>query len=162
VVFFGGLLVGLVFGSVLVRAIPLVGDQPLVHITLTLVTAYGAFIAADHYLHASGIMAVLSAGLTIGYYGPTLHKQRVREYLEMFWEDAAFVANSLIFLMLGLSEKIFLAHINSNPEGLLYPVLIAIAVVLLVRFAVVYSLVPAINLLPGAKPIGQNYRFILA
>jgi CPA1 family monovalent cation:H+ antiporter len=107
-------------------------------------------------------MAVLSAGLTIGYFGPTLYKQRVREYLEMFWEDAAFVANSLIFLMLGLSEKIFLAHINSNPEGLLYPVLIAIAVVLLVRFAVVYSLVPAINLLPGAKPIGQNYRFILA
>ena len=161
-VFFGGLLVGLVFGSALVRAIPLVGDQPLVHITLTLVTAYGAFIVADHFLHASGIMAVLSAGLTIGYYGPTLYKQRVREYLEIFWEDAAFVANSLIFLMLGLSERIFLAHTHSNPEGLLYPVLIAIAVVLLVRFAVVYSLVPALNLLPGAKPIDHSYRFILA
>lgn len=162
VVFFGGLLVGVAFGSVLVRTIPLVGDQPLVHITLTLVSAYGAFIVADHFLHASGIMAVLSAGLTIGYYGPTLYKQRVREYLEMFWEDAAFVANSLIFLMLGLSEKIFLAHTHSNPQGLLYPVLIAIAVVLLVRFAVVYSLVPALNLLPGTKQIDNSYRFILA
>lgn len=162
VVFFGGLLVGLVFGWLVVRASPLVGNQPLVHITLTLVTAYGAFIVADHFLRASGIMAVLGAGLTIGYYGPTLQKQKVREYLEMFWEDAAFVANSLIFLMLGLSEKVFLAHTHSNPEGLLYPVLIAIAVVLFARFAVVYSLVPMINRFPGAKPIDQRYRFMLA
>jgi hypothetical protein len=41
-------------------------------------------------------------------------------------------------------------------------VLIAIDVVLLTRFAVVYSLVPALNLLPGAKPIDHNYRFVLA
>jgi CPA1 family monovalent cation:H+ antiporter len=162
VVFFGGLLVGLVFGWLMVKAIPLVGDQPLVHITLTLVTAYGAFIVADHFLDASGIMAVLSAGLTIGYYGPTQYKQKVSDYLKMFWEDAAFVANSLIFLMLGLSEKIFLAHTGSNPEGLLYPVLIAIAVVMLVRFAVIYGLVPVLNMLPGARFIEHSYRFVLA
>jgi CPA1 family monovalent cation:H+ antiporter len=68
-VFFGGLLVGLGFGWLVVQAIPLIGNQPLIHITLTLVSAYGAFIVADHFLNASGIMAVLSAGLTIGYYG---------------------------------------------------------------------------------------------
>jgi CPA1 family monovalent cation:H+ antiporter len=161
-VFFGGLLVGLGFGWLVVQAIPLIGNQPLIHITLTLVSAYGAFIVADHFLNASGIMAVLSAGLTIGYYGPTLYKQRVRDYLEMFWEDAAFVANSLIFLMLGLSEKIFLAHTHSNPEGLLYPVLIAIAVVVVARFAVVQSLVPLINRIPGATPIDRRYRLVLS
>ncbi|MBT2991037.1 MAG: sodium:proton antiporter [Candidatus Thiodiazotropha sp. (ex Ctena orbiculata)] len=161
-VFFGGLLVGLLFGWLLVQAIPLIGNQPLVHITLTLVTAYAAFIVADHYLHTSGIMAVLSAGLTIGYYTPTLYKQKVHDYLEMFWEDAAFVANSLIFLMLGLSEKVFIAHTHSNPEGLLYPVLIAIAVVLFVRFLVVNSLVPLLNRVPGTKPIGYPYRMVLS
>jgi CPA1 family monovalent cation:H+ antiporter len=107
-------------------------------------------------------MAVLSAGLTIGYYGPTQYKQKVSDYLKMFWEDAAFVANSLIFLMLGLSEKIFLAHTGSNPEGLLYPVLIAIAVVMLVRFAVIYGLVPVLNMLPGVRFIEHSYRFVLA
>jgi CPA1 family monovalent cation:H+ antiporter len=75
-VFFGGLLVGVVFGSFLVRAVPLIGNQPLVHITLTLVTAYGAFIVADHFLHASGIMAVLSAGFTIGYTVPRCTSRR--------------------------------------------------------------------------------------
>jgi len=162
VVFFGGLIVGLFFGWLLVKAIPLIGNQPLVHITLTLVTAYGAFIVADHYLRTSGIMAVLSAGLMIGYFGPELYNQKVRNYLEMFWEDAAFVANSLIFLMLGLSEKIFLTHTHSNPEGLLYPVLIAIAVVIIARFIVVNSIVPVLNHLPGAKPIDYKYRIILS
>lgn len=162
IVFFGGLLVGLFFGWLLVKAIPLVGNQPLVHITLTLVAAYGAFIVADHFLRTSGIMAVLSAGLMIGYYGPELYNQKVRDYLEMFWEDAAFVANSLIFLMLGLSEKIFLTHTTSNPEGLLYPVLIAIAVVIVTRFAVINSLIPMLNRIPGSKPINYKYRMILS
>ena len=163
VVFLGGLVVGTIIGWLVVQAIPLVGDQPLVHITLTLVAAYGAFIIADHYLATSGVMAVLAAGVTIGYYAPTRHRRRVHEYLEMFWEDAAFVANSLIFLMLGFSEKVFLGHAGSNPQGLLYPVLTAIAVVLLVRFAVVFSLVPVLNLTRRrAEPVGRGYQVVLA
>lgn len=162
VVFLGGLLVGALFGWLLVQAIPWIGDEPLVHITLTLVCAYGAFIVADHFLHASGIMAVLSAGLMIGYHNPTRYKPRVREYLEIFWENAAFAANSLIFLMLGLSEKVFLSHTQNNIEGLLYPVLIAIPVVLFARSAVVYLLVPLVNRFPGAKPIDHRYRAVLA
>ena len=161
-VFVGGLLVGILFGWILVRAIPLIGDQPLVHITMTLVSAYGAFIVADHFLHFSGIMAVLAAGLMIGYYGPVLYKEKVRKYLEVFWEDAAFVANSLIFLMLGFSEQVFLSHAQNNLPGLLYPVLIAIPVVLFARFVAVYSTVPVINCLPGAKPISRQYQTVLA
>jgi CPA1 family monovalent cation:H+ antiporter len=140
----------------------LVGNQPLAHVTLTLVTAYGAFIAAEHFLHASGIMAVLAAGLMVGYRTPLLYSRKVREYLEMFWEDAAFVANSLIFLMLGLSEKIFLTHIHYNIAVLLYPVLIAIAIVLVARFVVVYTFVPLVNVIPGINSIDHRYRLILS
>jgi CPA1 family monovalent cation:H+ antiporter len=160
-VFFGGLAVGLVFGYAMVRAIPYVGDEPLIHITLTLTTAYGAFIVADHFLQASGIMAVLGAGVTIGYYGPGRFKQRVKEYLNIFWEDAAFVANSLIFLMLGLSEKVFLTHVHANAAGLLVPVLIVIAVVMFARTTVVFGLTPLLNLVPGAAPISGAYRLVM-
>jgi tRNA(Phe) wybutosine-synthesizing methylase Tyw3 len=88
-VFFGGLAVGIGFGWLLTKTIPLVGNQPLAHVTLTLVTAYGAFIAAEHFLHASGIMAVLAAGLMVGYRTPILYSRKVREYLKMFWEREA-------------------------------------------------------------------------
>ena len=162
VVFFGGLLIGLLFGYVLVRLIPIVGSEPLVHITLTLVVAYGAVIVADHMFHTSGIMAVLGAGLVVGYYGPTLYSRQVQDYLKIFWEDAAFVANSLIFLMLGLSEHVFLANAQNNVNGLLVPVLIVIAIVLFARACVVYSLVPLINAVPGIRPIDHRYRAVMA
>ena len=161
-VFAGGLLVGWVIGWLVVQAIPLVGDQPLVHITLSLVAAYGAFIIADHYLATSGVMAILAAGMTIGYYAPTRHRERVHEYLEMFWEDAAFVANSMIFLMLGLSEKTFLSNAGANPAGLLLPVLVAILIVLVVRFAVVFSLVPLLNVVLTSPPMSRAYQVVLA
>jgi CPA1 family monovalent cation:H+ antiporter len=64
--------------------------------------------------------------------------------------------------MLGLSEKVFLSHTQNNVRGLLYPVLIAIPIVLLARFVVVYALVPLINAIPGAKPIDHRYRAALA
>jgi CPA1 family monovalent cation:H+ antiporter len=160
-VFLGGLAVGLAFGYTMVRAIPYIGDEPLIHITLTLTTAYGAFIVADHFLHASGIMAVLGAGLTIGYYGPGRFKQRVKDYLEIFWEDAAFVANSLIFLMLGLSEKVFLTHTHANVSGLLVPVLIVILIVVMVRSAVVFGLAPLLNAVPGASAIPRTYQTVM-
>lgn len=160
-VFLGGLVVGLVFGYAMVRAIPVIGDDPLIHITLTLTTAYGAFIVADHFLNASGIMAVLGAGLTIGYYGPSHYKQRVRDYLTVFWEDAAFVANSLIFLMLGLSEKVFLAQSHNNVSGMVVPVLIVIGLVVLTRAVVVFGLTPVLNALPRAEPISWAYRAVM-
>lgn len=162
VVFFGGLLVGLAFGFLLVWAIPFVGEEPLVHITLTLVTAYGAFLVADHGLHVSGIMAVLAAGLVIGYNGQVLYSLRVRDNLHVGWEDLAFVANSLIFLMLGLSEQVFLSHVSGNLRGLLLPMLAVIAIVVVVRFALVFGLVPLLNALPRARPIDLRFRAVLA
>jgi CPA1 family monovalent cation:H+ antiporter len=161
-VFFGGLLVGLALGFTLIRAIPLIADEPIVHLTFTLVIAYGAFIIAEHFLHTSGIMAVLGAGLVIGYYRPLFQRVRSAAYLEIFWENAAFIANSLIFLMLGLSEKVFLTYTPSNIEGLLIPVLTAIAIVLLARAVVIYTLIPLVNAIPGAKPISLRYRAVLA
>ena len=162
IVFFGGLAIGLVFGYGLVRLVSIIGGEPLVHITLTLVAAYGAFIVADHVFETSGIMAVLGAGLVVGYYGPVLYSTRVREYLEVFWEDAAFIANSLIFLMLGLSEHVFLSHAQHNVNGLLLPVLVVIAIVLLARGAVVYTMVPLLNVLPGARRIDRRYSAVMA
>jgi NhaP-type Na+/H+ or K+/H+ antiporter len=132
----------------------------LIHITLTLTTAYGAFIVADHFLQASGIMALLGAGLTIGYYGPGRFKRRVKDYLDIFWEDAAFVANSLIFLMLGLSEKVFLAHTHANVSGLLVPVLILVLIVIFARGAIIFGLTPLLNAIPGASPISNAYKIL--
>ena len=77
-------------------------DDHLVEITLSLVTAYGAYLLADR-LGGSGVMAVVVAGLLIGNYG-TGRAMSASSQVAMtdFWEVVAFLANSALFLIIGL------------------------------------------------------------
>jgi Na+:H+ antiporter len=99
----GSLLCGaIVSGALLVLAGRT--DDHLVEITFTTVAAYGSFLLAEQ-LHLSGVLATLTAGLVMGNVG-TLGAItcRGRESVQAFWEYAAFVANSLVFLLIGMRE----------------------------------------------------------
>jgi NhaP-type Na+/H+ or K+/H+ antiporter len=65
-------------------------------------TTYFATLVAEEVLHVSGVMATIAAGLTIGGWGRMKISYAVRDYLEHFWTYLAFLANALIFLMVGL------------------------------------------------------------
>ncbi len=154
-VFLGGLIVGAVIGYLMIRSIGLARDEPVVQVALSTVVAYAAFIAADEYLRVSGVMATTGAGIVVGALGSTRFTPQVREYLHRFWEYAAFVANSLIFLLVGLSVPL------STIAAYLGPIAITIAVVLLVRAAIVFGLIPITSHLPGAEAIGGRYQTVM-
>jgi len=129
----GGLLVG---GFVAVSLMLLAGRTPdyLVEITFTTLAAYGSFLIAE-YFHTSGVLATLAAGLVVGNFrSSSLITKAGRHALEPFWEYAAFVANSLIFLLLGAQEA------QQHFKGLWVPVMIAIALVTLGRAIAIYPL----------------------
>ncbi|MEO8084057.1 MAG: sodium:proton antiporter [Ardenticatenales bacterium] len=76
-------------------------DDHLVITTFTTVAAYGSFLLAEHY-HLSGVLASLTAGLMVGNIGLAGSiTDSTHDALESFWEYAAFVANSLIFILIG-------------------------------------------------------------
>lgn len=140
----GGILVGLVSA---IAALMLAGrtSDHLVETVLTAATAYGSFLAAEH-LHVSGVLATVTAGLVMGRAGlgwfggerlfsSCIISPRGREFLKPFWEFSAFVANSVIFLMIGLATP---ASRLFGPETL--SVLIAIGLVLLSRAITVYGI----------------------
>ena len=79
-------------------------DDHLVELTLTVLAAYGSFLLAER-IHASGVLAAVAAGMLVGNAGPgrTL-TERGGEALDRFWEFAAFLANSIIFLLIGSRE----------------------------------------------------------
>lgn len=154
-VFLGGLVVGALIGYLMVRSIALADDDPLVQVALSTVVAYAAFIAADHYLHVSGVMATLGAGVVVGTLGSTRFSRDVRSYLHQFWEFAAFVANSLIFLLVGLSVSLGDLATHLGPIGW------AIVAVLLSRAVTVFGLVPLVGRLPGAEPIDGRHQSVL-
>jgi CPA1 family monovalent cation:H+ antiporter len=97
----GGLMVGLVLGFIVSQVISRIDDY-LIETTLTSVLAFGAYLVAEHLLGVSGVLAVVAAGLTNGNIGPRGMSPTTRIVVFNFWEYAAFVANSFIFLLIGL------------------------------------------------------------
>ena len=81
-------------------------DDHLVEIALSLVTAYGAYLLADR-LGGSGVIAVVVAGMLIGNYSiESAMSASSRVSLTEFWEVLAFLANSALFLLIGLEFHI--------------------------------------------------------
>jgi monovalent cation:H+ antiporter, CPA1 family len=99
---FGGIVVGLTLSWVTFSLIGRVTSRETVEISLTLVLAYGSFIIAEHFLHVSGVMAAVCAGLLAGSYGMTKVSPSVTHFMHEFWEYMGFIMNSLIFFFVGL------------------------------------------------------------
>ena len=96
----GGILVGLATGLVAAQIVSRLDDR-LVETTLSMALAFGSFVAAQS-LGVSGILAVLTAGLMIGSLDLQKLTPTTRITLYNFWDLLAFVANSAVFLILGL------------------------------------------------------------
>jgi monovalent cation:H+ antiporter, CPA1 family len=159
-VFLGGLAVGIIIGFIITRLINLARRDPLTQVALSTITAYAAFIVADHYLKVSGVMSTLGAGLVVSWYGSTKFSNEVKEYMEQFWEFAAFAANSFIFLLLGITEwRLLIGHGHS--PNLLYLLVITIIIVTFARMVVVYGLTPLLKFLPKNEKINIKYQTII-
>ncbi|HEV2395638.1 MAG TPA: sodium:proton antiporter [Candidatus Sulfotelmatobacter sp.] len=121
-------------GVVALVALLLAGrtNDHLVELTFTTVAAYGSFLLAED-LHLSGVLATLVAGLMLGNMRTRgAISERGREALEAFWEYAAFIANSFVFLLIGMREG------HENFRGSWGPIAIGILVVVLARALAVY------------------------
>src|SRR5206468_10655627 len=96
----GGLAVGIAIGFA-ASTLTSYFDDHLLEITLTTIAAYGSFLLAEA-LHVSPVIAVLLTGLIIGNYGRRVGMSSSTQMaVNSFWEYAAFVVNSLVFLLIG-------------------------------------------------------------
>ena len=126
----GGLVIGAILSSVIASIINRINDH-LIEITLTMVAAYGSYLIAESF-HTSGVLAVVAAGLVTGNIGFRRMSPTTRIALNHFWEYAAFLANSLVFLMIGL-----IIELRVMVENWQF-ILIAILAVLIARAVTIY------------------------
>lgn len=118
----GGVAVGLV-ASFAILLIAGRTQDPVVEIALTTIAAYGSFLVAEHF-RASGIISALTAGLVIGSAGiDRVLSDEGRHRIEWAWEFFAFLANSFVFILIGM-------NIANQPLRELAPIAASAAVLL--------------------------------
>jgi CPA1 family monovalent cation:H+ antiporter len=151
----GGLTVGFVLGYVVSYGILKNLDDHLIETTTTFALALGAYVIAESF-HMSGILAVVAAGLMVGNIGMQNTSPTTRLTIENFWEFLAFVANSLVFLFIGLEIEI-----TRLWPGIV-PIIVAVLAVLFSRAIVVYGITAIYSrfaTLPQKIPV--SYRHIM-
>ncbi|HEY2567743.1 MAG TPA: Na+/H+ antiporter [Candidatus Udaeobacter sp.] len=133
----GGIGLGLLVG-VATRWVQRHLDDPPVQITISLLTPFLAYLPAER-LHASGVLAVVTAGIYLGWYSPLILTARYRLQAYAFWEIVVFLLNGFVFMAIGLQLPEILKSLNG--ESLLSPIQNAVvisAAVVLVRIAWVF------------------------
>jgi CPA1 family monovalent cation:H+ antiporter len=128
----GGILVGLAAGYAVYRVMVTL-DEHMTEIVLTAILAYGSFLLAEHYLHVSGVIATVVAGLFIGNRGAE-YAMSPQTKISIFntWETAAFIVNTVIFVAIGVQTPVGQLFANWHLIGL------AVVLVLLARAVAVY------------------------
>ena len=145
----GGAVIGVVVGFLGVALMRVAEDAPL-EILATLVIAYGSYLAAD-LIHASGIVAVVAAGVVIARYGSATGKLHGTQLLG-FWNLLAFVLNAMLFILVGAALPAW----KLLPVGGL--VLATFAIMLATRAIPVYGLLGAAAW--GSPPIPWAWRHL--
>lgn len=136
----GGLLLGIAGGFLISQVLKRLNDHTL-ETTVTLIAAYGIYWLAGA-LHTSAIVAVIVAALILGNYGYTVGlSEDSQDAVDTFWGILAFLANALIFLLIGVQvHELPQQLLSGSAISIWGVVLFAIGVVLLARLALVFVL----------------------
>jgi Na+/H+ antiporter len=128
----GGVAIGLAVGWAMLRIQRLTSD-PLVRSTIGLLTGYAAYLPAD-LLHVSGVLAVVTAGLYLGWEDPRIMAAKTRLQSIATWEVVTFLLNGLLFILIGLQLRTIVRSFSVESFGaIIYGCLLVSGTVILVR-----------------------------
>ncbi len=164
----GGGLFGLFMGLIFSKLIELVKGNEHLEITLTLLVAHLTFLLAElisenlvivgHPIQLSSIIATLFASLVMGNFGRYKMSSGVEEYMDKFWSYFAFLANSLVFVLMGL----LFTSLSISLHVAILPILITILVVVMARAISIYSSIGIANQIKSEESIPLNWQHLLA
>lgn len=116
-------------------------DLPLVEQSLTLLSAYGAYLLTEE-LGGSGVIGVVTVGIILGNFGSRIGMNpRTRLSVSEFWEFIAFFVNSIVFLLIG--DQINISSLADNWKL----ILVAIIALVIIRAISIYGLGTLSNLI---------------
>ena len=141
------------------RAIlPFLGGSRLAEVTLSVALPYIVYLLAEQLFDVSGVVAVVSAGLTAGAIGRVRLAPDNWRYLERVWEQTGFWASSLIFISASTLVPRLLTGVHLEDSWLL---LVALAAALASRMAVLFGLLPLLSALHLSQKVSGAYKLAI-
>lgn len=164
----GGVVFGLIMGFLFSKLIEIAKGHEYLEITLTLLVAHFTFVLAEvisehlvilgREIRLSSIIATLTSSMVIGNYSRYKMSHGVEEYMEKFWGYFAFLANSLVFILMGL----LFVNLSIRLDVAIWYILLAIAVVVVGRAVSVYPLFWILNKTGKEEPVPTSWMHLLA
>jgi Na+/H+ antiporter len=111
----GGIAIGLAVGWVIAEVRRRVNDVNT-ELTISLFSAYGAFVPADQ-LGVSGVLAVVAAGLYLGFRAPEIASPESRMQGFALWSILTFLLNATLFILIGLQLPVIVDGLSGEPAG---------------------------------------------
>ena len=136
----GGIAVGAAIGGLWVALLRRLGEDTLM-IAATVLVCWSAYIAGE-LLHVSGVIAVVTAGLTCGWYQHVVFTASVRIRAMAFWQVLVFLLEAAVFMLIGLSLRSLLDRVGGLSvvvDTMAQPVLLIVLAVIGARFLWVFG-----------------------
>jgi Na+/H+ antiporter len=138
----GSIVYSVVAGGAIGLAVGLAGrwlrnriDDPPIEIAGSMLLAYAAYLPAEA-IHASGVLAAVSAGLYLGWHSSGgAFSARSRLQSGAFWQTLVFLLNAVLFVLVGLSFHTFTAQARGPIGRLALTGIAVVSIVIVVRMA---------------------------
>lgn len=160
-IFFGFVIGGFVW-LVATRSIIFIKKYKLLEITLTIVIAHATFLFAEFINHfivpVSAVIATTVAAIVMWNYGRFKLSAETRHLMSEYWEFFAFVANSMVFLLVGVT----IINLDIQFKELWIPVVASVIVVAFARAVSIYSVLIPLNFLKKEFIIPKNWMHLLS
>lgn len=156
--FLGGGLVGIVTARLACAVVGSLRGMRMAEITLTVALAYIVYVVADRYLGVSGVVAVVTAALVVGSVGRTRIAPSTWDSLLDTWQQLAFWANSLVFILAAMLVPRLLTNIGWNDALLLAVMVLA---TLTARALVLWGLLPPLTALRSGSAVSGPYKLVM-
>ncbi|MCC5984993.1 MAG: cation:proton antiporter [Rhodobacteraceae bacterium] len=153
--FVGGALVGWVLARLFIRLMTMVPNHPLAQVSLSVALPYVAYLSAERLVGASGVIAVVAAGMVLNLLGPSRILPTAWAYLREVWDLLAHWAGALIFVLAALLIPQLLAGVRPG-DFVLLAVLIAAATA--ARVVVLFGVLPVLCFLRLSPNVERPYR----
>ena len=130
--------------------------------TLTFLIPFAAWALAES-VHASGVLAVVVAGLIVGHATPTVRSAPARVSTWMNWTTIQYILEHTVFLLIGLQTHQILAAAADNPVSNARIAGVALAVLAaVIGLRIVYVMVIRPLLSPRHRPLSWQEGLVIS